>query len=204
MAERVSRMVPRAGSRGSFVPLSPALVRTPIAGPYLVSREWARWFQNAWDRQGGAEAPSNAQLESGLLATDDALSETQDDLSQTQDDLSQTQDSLSQTQDGLSHTQNDLTALTARVTTLEADLAALEATVADQATRLAVLEAWYTALRAALPALVTVTTVPTLANDPATAVLLENDLTANWRPPINTNDSDVATAINAVRNALAL
>jgi hypothetical protein len=96
-----------------------------------------------------------------------------------------------------------LEVLTGRVDTLETQVETLEETVADQETRLAALEAWRTAVVSGLPAVVTVATVPALANDPATAILLENDLTANWRPPVNANDTGLATAINAIKAALA-
>jgi septal ring factor EnvC (AmiA/AmiB activator) len=208
---------PQSVQPANPIVLSPALLRTPIAGPYLVAAPWARWLQASWGRQGGAQAPSNAELDEGLTGTQGDLSQTQDDLTQTQGDLSQTQNDLTQTQGDLASTQTDLAALTTRVTslettvaTLQTDLTALtarvttlETTVAAHATRLDALEAWRTAIAAGLPALVAVVAVPTLANDPATAILLENDLTANWQPPINANDAALQTAVNAVRTALA-
>lgn len=182
---------------------SPALLRTPIAGPYLVSQPWARWLQASWGRAGGAQAPSNAELESGLSSTNEDLSQTQGDLTQTQDDLSQTQTTVAGLEGEVTALQQTVLALQAAVTALTTRVTALETTVTAQGTRITALEAWRAAVVAGLPAVVTVVTVPALANDPATAVLLENDLTANWRPPINTNDTALQTAVNAVRNALA-
>lgn len=194
MAER--HPVNRAVQPSNPIVLSPALLRTPIAGPYLVAPPWARWLQASWGRQGGAQAPSNAELDSGLTSTTDDLSQTQDDLGQTQTTVAGLEAELTALQEAFLQLAQEVDALTTRVTTLET-------TSSAQETRLQALEAWKTAMVAALPAVVSVTTVPALANDPATAIVLENDLTANWRPPINTNDTALQTAVNAVRNALA-
>lgn len=191
---------------------SPALLRQPIADrqTLLVTQPWARWMYASWGRQGGAQAPSNAELDSGLSSTNDSLGQTQDSLGQTQDSLGQTQDDLSQTQTTVAGLEAELTALqeayletVAALDALTVRVTTLEGTVSSQGTRITALEAWKTAVVAALPALVVVVAVPALGNDPATAILLENDLSANWRPPINTNDTALQTAVNAVRNALA-
>lgn len=202
MTERHLQNV-RAAQPANPIVLSPALLRTPIAGPYLVATPWARWLQASWGRQGGAQAPSNAELDSGLSTTNDDLSQTQDDLSQTQDDLGQTQTTveglegeLTALQEAYLETVQDLEALTTRVS-------ALETTVAAQETRLAALEAWKTALQAALPALVTVTPVPTLPVAPATPTALRDSLTTTWEPNVNTNDAALQTAVNAISTALA-
>lgn len=192
-------------------PLAPLPVRSPVIDrqTLLVTPVWSTWFEISYRRQGGANAPSNADL-------DDSLSGTQGDLSQTQDELQATMDELDATQAELQATQSELTAVTERVTTLEGQVATLEGATASltaqvqalttttttQGTRLSALEAHLEAIVAAVPAAVTVTPLPALANDPATAILLENDLTANWRPPVNANDTALATMANALRDAL--
>lgn len=94
-------------------------------------------------------------------------------------------------------------------TPITADLEVLAQVVTDLALTVGVLQGQVGALEthleaivAAVPGAVSVTTVPALANDPATAILLENDLTANWRPPMNSNDAALAAMANSLRTAL--
>jgi septal ring factor EnvC (AmiA/AmiB activator) len=178
--------------------LPPILLNSPLVDSRTLrlTSPWLHWFELSYVRQGGQEAATNTELAGGV----------QDN----SDHIGQVEDSLGETNTTVAEVDADLKALTTRVTTLEGQVSTLETqveTLAElveaQSVRLTALEAWRTALVAALPAVVTVATVPALANDPATAILLENDLTANWRSPLNANDSGLATAVNAVRNALA-
>ena len=192
-------------------PLAPLPVRSPVIDrqTLLVTPVWSTWFEISYRRQGGANAPSNADL-------DDSLSGTQGDLSQTQDELQATRDELDATQAELQATQSELTAVTERVTTLEGQVATLEGataglaaqvealttTTTTQGTRLSALEAHLAAIVAAVPVAVTVTPLPTLTDAPVSADALRDNLTSAWEGVLESNDTAVATMANALRDAL--
>lgn len=191
--------------------LAPVLANAPFvdARGYL-TRAATGWLQESYLRQGGQEAASNTELAGATLSNAGHISQVESDLGDTNTSVADLAAELDSLQTAFLQLASDVEALTERVTTLEGEVTALEGrvdtletTVAAHETRLDALEAWRTAVVAGLPAVVSVTNVPALANDPATATLLENDLTANWRSPLNTNDSGLASAVNAVRNALA-
>lgn len=193
--------------------LPPVLLNSPMVNLRTgrIESPWLHWFELSYIRQGGQEAATNTELAGSVQDNADHIGEVEEGLGSTNTTLASLEAEVTALQEAYLLTVQELEALTARVTTLEETaqtlgerVTTLEETVSDQGTRLAALEAWKEAMVAALPAVVTVATVPALANDPATAILLENDLTANWRPPVNANDSGLATAVNAVRNALAL
>lgn len=192
--------------------LPPILLRAPMVErtSLTVTSAWLQWLEASYLRQGGQEAATNTELAGGVAANRDYITQVEGDLGSTNTTVASLEAELTALQEAFLQLAQEVEALTGRVTTLETAVTALtgrvdalETTSTAQETRLAALEAWKTALQAALPAVVTVATVPALANDPATAILLENDLTANWRPPLNTNDAGLAAGINAVRNALA-
>jgi polyhydroxyalkanoate synthesis regulator phasin len=184
--------------------LAPVLTNAPFVDPrgYL-TRVASGWLEASYVRQGGQQAASNTELAGGVLANAGHISQVEDDLGTTSANLAALEAEVTALQEAVLTLSQALEVLTGRVDTLETQVETLEETVADQETRLAALEAWRTAVVSGLPAVVTVATVPALANDPATAILLENDLTANWRPPVNANDTGLATAINAIKAALA-
>lgn len=185
--------------------LPPVLLRAPVVErqTLTLTGPWLQWFEQSYLRQGGQEAATNTELAGGVAANADHIGTVEEGLGQTNTTVAGLEAELSETQEAVIDLFDLVEALTARVETLEGQITTLETTVTAQETRLAALETWKTALVAALPAVVTVQTVPALGNDPATAILLENDLTANWRGPLNTNDAGLATAVNAVRSALA-
>lgn len=185
--------------------LPPVLLRAAVVErqTLTLTAPWLQWFEQSYLRQGGQEAATNTELAGGVAGNSDHIGQVEDDLAQTSSNLAALEAEVTTLQGVVVEQGAALEALETRVTTLEGQVTTLQATVTDQGTRLAALEAWKTAMQDALPAVVSVTTVPALANDPATSILLENDLTANWRPPVNSNDSALATAVNAVRSALA-
>ena len=191
--------------------LAPVITTAPFVDSrgYL-TRVASGWLQSSYIRQGGESSATNTELAGGVAGNSDHISEVEAGLGQTNTTVAGLEAELSETQTAVVDLVDLLEALTTRVDTLETDLGALttrvetlETTAAAQETRLAALEAWKTAMQAALPGAVSVNAVPALANDPATATLLENDLTANWHGTLNGNDSGVATAVNALRTALA-
>jgi septal ring factor EnvC (AmiA/AmiB activator) len=192
--------------------LPPVLVQAPFVDPGTgrLSRLAIGWLQASYVRQGGEFSATNTELSGSVLTNAGHITQIESDLGDTNSSLADLEAELAALQTAFLQLASDVEALTARVTTLEGEVEGLdgrvetlETTVTEHETRLDALEAWKAAVLAALPAVVSVTAVPALANDPATAILLENDLTANWRGPLNTNDSGLATAVNAVRNALA-
>jgi hypothetical protein len=185
--------------------LPPVLATAPFVEPRtgVLTRTAFGWLQSSYLRQGGEEAATNTELAGGVLANAGHISQVEDDLGTTSGDLAALEAEVTALQEAVLELSQALEVVTGRVTTLEGQMTALETTVADHETRLDALEAWKTAMVAALPAVVSVAPVPALANDPATAIVLENDLTANWRPGINQNDTDLASTINTLRNALA-
>lgn len=185
--------------------LPPVMTTAPLVDPRtgILTRTGSAWFEQSYRRQGGQEAATNTELAGATLVNAGHISQVQDDLGTTSANLAALEAEVTTLQETVVQIQSELTAVTERVTTLEAQVETLETTVAAQETRLAALEAWKTAVQAALPAVVSVATLPALGNDPATAILLENDLTANWHPPLSGNDTDLASAVNALRTALA-
>ena len=185
--------------------LPPVLLTAPFVDPrtgYLTSVSGA-WLQQSYVRQGGQEAATNTELAGGVQDNSDHIGNVEDGLGQTNDTVEELDTALQALTTRVTTLEGQVTTLEGQVTTLEGQVTTLETTVSDQGTRLAALEAWKTAVVAALPAVVSVTALPALGNDPATAILLENDLTANWKPRVDTNDSALASTVNAVRNALA-
>ena len=171
--------------------LSPVLLQSPFVEPRtgVLTRMGAAWLQQSYLRQGGQEAATNTELAGGVQDNSDHIGQVEDGLGQTNDTIAEVDAALQ--------------ALATRVTTLEGTVTALQATVTAQGTRVAALEAWKTAMIAALPALVSVDPLPTLLAAPATATLLRENLTTAWEPPLEANDTALQAALNAVRNALA-
>lgn len=192
--------------------LPPVLLRAPVVErqTLTLTSPWLQWFEQSYVRQGGQEAATNTELAGGVAGNADHISEVEAGLGQTNTTVAGLEEELSETQTAVVDLFDLLEALTARVDTIETDLTALqtrvealETTVADQETRLAALEAWKTAVQAGLPAGVSVTAVPTLTDAPVSADALRDNLTSAWQGPVNANDAGLATAVNAVRAALA-
>jgi septal ring factor EnvC (AmiA/AmiB activator) len=178
--------------------LPPILLNSPLVDSRTLrlTSPWLHWFELSYVRQGGQEAASNTELAGGV----------QDN----SDHIGQVEDSLGETNTTVAEVDADLKALTTRVTTLEGKVTTLEEqveTLAElveaQSVRLTALETWREAVVASLPGVVSVTSVPTLTDAPATPDALRDNLTSAWQGPLNTNDTALQTAINAVRNALA-
>jgi septal ring factor EnvC (AmiA/AmiB activator) len=178
--------------------LPPVLTTAPFVEPQTgrLTRTAVGWLQSSYERQGGQEAASNTELAGGVAANTDYITKVEEDLGSTNTTLASLDAEVTALQQAFLQLTQEVEALTTRVTTLEG-------TVSTQGTRLAALEAWRTALVAALPAAVSVTAVPTLTDAPATADALRDNLTSAWQGNLNTNDAGLATGVNAIRTALA-
>jgi septal ring factor EnvC (AmiA/AmiB activator) len=178
--------------------LPPVLTTAPFVEPQTgrLTRTAVGWLQSSYERQGGQEASTNTELAGGVADNTDYISQVEDGLGQTNTTVAALEAELTALQAAFLQLSQDVEALTTRVTTLEG-------TVSTQGTRLTALESWRTALVAALPALVSVTAVPTLTDAPATADALRDNLTSAWQGNLNTNDSGLANGLNTLRNALA-
>jgi CII-binding regulator of phage lambda lysogenization HflD len=146
---------------------------------------------------------TNTELSGATLANAGHISQVEDDLGTTSANLAALEAEVTALQEAVLTLSQALEVLTGRVDTLETQVETLEATVADQETRLSALEAWRVAVVSGLPAAVTVAGLPTLTDAPATADALRDNLTSAWEGVIETNDTGLQTAINAVRTALA-
>jgi septal ring factor EnvC (AmiA/AmiB activator) len=192
--------------------LPPVNLTTPLVDPRtgLLTRTGGAWMQASFLRQGGESAATNTELAGATLANAGHITQVEDDLGTTSGNLAALEAEVTALQEAVLGLSQALEVLTGRVDTLETDVTALtgrvdtlETTVSDQGTRLTGLEAWKTALLAALPAVVSVTALPTLTDAPASADALRDNLTSAWEGVLETNDADLASTVNAVRNALA-
>jgi polyhydroxyalkanoate synthesis regulator phasin len=185
--------------------LAPVLLQAPVVerDSLRLTREWLGWFQQSYIRQGGQESATNTELAGGVLANAGHISQVEDDLGTTSGDLAALEAEVTALQEAVLELSQALEVLTGRVTTLEGQVTALETTVSDQGTRLDALEAWKTAMVAALPAVVSVAGLPTLTDAPASPDALRDNLTSAWEGVLETNDADLASTVNAVRAALA-
>jgi polyhydroxyalkanoate synthesis regulator phasin len=184
--------------------LAPVLTNAPFVDPrgYL-TRVASGWLEASYIRQGGESAASNTELSGATLANAGHIHQVEDDLGTTSANLAALEAEVTALQEAVLTLSQALEVLTGRVDTLETQVETLEETVADQETRLSALEAWRVAVVAGLPAAVTVAGLPTLTDAPATADALRDNLTSAWEGVIETNDTGLQTAINAVRTALA-
>jgi hypothetical protein len=185
--------------------LAPVLLQAPVVDrdTLRLSRPWLAWFQQSYERQGGQEAATNTELAGGVLLNAGHISQVEDDLGSTNTTVEGLEAELTALQASFLDLAADVEALTGRVTTLEGTVSALETSQADQETRLQALEAWRAAVVAGLPAVVSVTALPTLTDAPASADALRDNLTSAWEGVLETNDAGLATGVNAIRNALA-
>lgn len=185
--------------------LPPVLLQVPMVerDSLRVSRPWLGWFESSYLRQGGQEAATNTELAGGVLLNAGNIQQVENDLATTSTSLAALEAEVTTLQATVVQLQAALTAVTARVTTLEGQVSTLDTTVADHATRLDALEAWKAGVIAALPALVSVTALPTLTDAPATPDALRENLTSAWEGVLETNDADLASTVNAIRSALA-
>lgn len=184
--------------------LAPVLTNAPFVDPrgYL-TRVASGWLEASYIRQGGESAATNTELSGAVVANAGHISQVEDDLGTTSANLAALEAEVTALQEAVLTLSQALEVLTGRVDTLETQVETLEETVADQETRLAALEAWKTAMLAALPGVVNVTALPTLGDAPATPDALRDNLTSAWEPPLEANDSGLAAAVNAITSALA-
>jgi septal ring factor EnvC (AmiA/AmiB activator) len=192
--------------------LPPVLATAPFVEPRtgVLTRTAFGWLQSSYLRQGGEQAATNTELAGGVLANAGHITQVEDDLGTTSGNLAALEAEVTALQEAVLELSQALEVVTGRVTTLEGQMTALtervdtlETTASDHETRLDALEAWKTAMVAALPAVVSVAGLPTLTDAPATADALRDNLTSAWEGVVETNDADLASTVNAVRAALA-
>lgn len=185
--------------------LPPILLNAPLLDPRTgrLTSPWLHWFELSYIRQGGQEAATNTELAGGVQDNTDSIVKVEDDLEQTNTTVAELDADLKALQTRVATLEEKVTTLEGKVTTLETQVATLIETLADVTERLVELETWRTAVIAALPGVVSVASVPTLTDAPATADALRDNLTSAWQSLLEANDTGLATTVNAVRNALA-